>query len=263
MVEETQKIEIGAPCDPKLMSRKGTLGPIVCKQQYARVTSFVQQAIAEGAELLTGGKRPAHLPVGYFVEPTILKVTPQHKIWREEVFGPVLAVLTFKTEMEALKLANDSEYGLAAAIMTNVIQSHFSLPTLCLSLSLSSSSSSSSPCFPFVASVEIKFFCFQFSFSLFLLCRCPSLSSPFPLSASLCALSLSLSLARALFPGHGTAATFDSQVARRHCVVGMQSTGLFAVTLGWVEKVGCRSRIGAMGDGQLLGSETSVALQYR
>ena len=59
---------------------------------------------------------PASCPRGgFFVAPTVFKVTPGHKIWREEVFGPVLSVLTFRTEAQALQLANDSEFGLGGA----------------------------------------------------------------------------------------------------------------------------------------------------
>jgi acyl-CoA reductase-like NAD-dependent aldehyde dehydrogenase len=73
-------------------------------------------AITDGAELLIGGGSdavPASCPRGgFFVAPTVFKVTPGHKIWREEVFGPVLSVLTFRNEAQALQLANDSEFGL-------------------------------------------------------------------------------------------------------------------------------------------------------
>ncbi len=77
----------------------------------------MQSAKAEGATLLTGGGRPPSLPPasgGYFVAPTVFAgVTPAMRVWREEIFGPVLSVATFKTEAEAIALANDSEYGLA------------------------------------------------------------------------------------------------------------------------------------------------------
>ena len=59
-----------------------------------------------------------HLPKGYFIQPTALEVTPSMRIWREEVFGPVLSVLTFKTEEEAIELANASHYGLGAAVIS-------------------------------------------------------------------------------------------------------------------------------------------------
>ena len=59
-----------------------------------------------------------HLPKGYFIEPTALAVTPSMRVWRDEVFGPVLAVATFKTEEEAIRLANESHYGLGAAVIS-------------------------------------------------------------------------------------------------------------------------------------------------
>lgn len=80
----------------------------------------VQEAHAEGATLLTGGKRPQHLPKGYFVEPTVFtNVKPEMRLWREEVFGPVLASATFSTEEEAIAIANGSEFGLAGAVITD------------------------------------------------------------------------------------------------------------------------------------------------
>jgi betaine-aldehyde dehydrogenase len=71
------------------------------------------------AALATGGSRPAAFNAGYFVEPTIFAdVRREARIWKEEIFGPVLAVTTFRSEDEAVALANDSEFGLAAAVMT-------------------------------------------------------------------------------------------------------------------------------------------------
>ena len=79
-----------------------------------------QGAKTEGATLLTGGKRPGHLPKGYFVEPTVfLNVKPEMRLWREEVFGPVLASATFSSEEEALAIANATEFGLAGAVITD------------------------------------------------------------------------------------------------------------------------------------------------
>jgi betaine-aldehyde dehydrogenase len=78
-----------------------------------------QVAKSEGAKLLTGGKRPANIHRGYFVEPTVfIGVKPSMRIWREEVFGPVLAAATFSTEEEAIEIANGSVYGLAAAVIS-------------------------------------------------------------------------------------------------------------------------------------------------
>ena len=79
----------------------------------------MQVAKKEGGKLLTGGKRPAGLDRGYYVQPTVFTgMTPDMRLWREEVFGPVLAAMTFKTEEEAVQLANDSEFGLAGAVIS-------------------------------------------------------------------------------------------------------------------------------------------------
>jgi acyl-CoA reductase-like NAD-dependent aldehyde dehydrogenase len=87
------------------------------------VAQLVQDAIAAGAKLLCGGHAPADLEKGYFYAPTLLKdVTPDNPLFRNEVFGPVMSVTPFDTEAEAIALANDTEYGLAAYIWTNNLQ---------------------------------------------------------------------------------------------------------------------------------------------
>ncbi|KAG6542962.1 hypothetical protein Mapa_015654 [Marchantia paleacea] len=87
--------------------------------QYKKVMNFIKVAQEEGATLLCGGKRPANMEKGYFVEATVLSdVKPSMQIWREEVFGPVLTITTFKTEDEAIDLANDTEYGLGGAVIS-------------------------------------------------------------------------------------------------------------------------------------------------
>lgn len=100
------------------------LGPINNGMQYGKVTAYIAKAIEEGCKLVCGGGKPAGLPEeyagGFFVAPTIFTgVTPAHTLFREEVFGPVATVTTFKTEEEAIALANDSDFGLAAAIFTS------------------------------------------------------------------------------------------------------------------------------------------------
>jgi betaine-aldehyde dehydrogenase len=91
--------------------------------QYERVLKFVSNARNEGATVLCGGVRPEHLKKGYFVEPAIVSnVTTSMEIWREEVFGPALCVKTFSTEDEAIQLANDSQYGLAGAVLSNDLE---------------------------------------------------------------------------------------------------------------------------------------------
>ncbi|MET7567923.1 aldehyde dehydrogenase family protein [Streptomyces sp. NPDC005492] len=98
-------------------------GPLVSEQQRAKTESYVAAALAEGAVLRSGGKRPEPTPTrpatGYFYEPTVLdQCHREMTVVREEVFGPVLTVETFRTEDEAVALANDTEYGLAGAVWT-------------------------------------------------------------------------------------------------------------------------------------------------
>ena len=99
--------------------RHRPLGPIVNKAQYDKVLSFISDAQAEGAKLVVGGSgRPPAVSTGYFVAPTVFEVEPSHSLWREEVFGPVLGVKSFRTEAEAIALANDSSFGLAANVFS-------------------------------------------------------------------------------------------------------------------------------------------------
>ncbi|KAJ6801345.1 betaine aldehyde dehydrogenase 1, chloroplastic-like [Iris pallida] len=96
------------------------LGPVVSAVQYAKIKKFISTAKSEGATILSGGGRPKHLKKGYFIEPTIITdVETSMQIWREEVFGPVLCVKTFKSEDEAIELANDTQYGLGGAVISN------------------------------------------------------------------------------------------------------------------------------------------------
>lgn len=104
---------MGDTLDPKT-----ALGPLADKAQYERVMSFLEAGKSSGAEILTGGTRKGNK--GYFVEPTIY-VNPYTaaSIYTDEIFGPVLTVRTFKTEEEAIELANDSTYGLAGSLYTS------------------------------------------------------------------------------------------------------------------------------------------------
>lgn len=95
------------------------LGPVVSEGQYEKIKRFISTAKAEGATILCGGSRPQHLEKGYYIAPTIITdVKPSMQVWREEIFGPVLCVKTFKTEEEAIELANDTQYGLAGAVLS-------------------------------------------------------------------------------------------------------------------------------------------------
>jgi betaine-aldehyde dehydrogenase len=113
LAAEAKKITIGDGMTPGVL-----LGPLVSKSQYEKVLRYIDIGRNE-ASLVSGGARPAHLNTGYFVEPTIFADVPATaRIWQEEIFGPVLAVTIFKAEEEAVALANNSEFGLAAAVMS-------------------------------------------------------------------------------------------------------------------------------------------------
>jgi aldehyde dehydrogenase (NAD+) len=100
------------------------IGPVTTAPQYRKILDYIDIAKAEGARCLLGGgpATSADLPGGQFVEPTIFTdVTPGMRIAREEVFGPVLSILGFDDEAEAIRLANDTIYGLAAGVWTTDI----------------------------------------------------------------------------------------------------------------------------------------------
>ncbi|KAF7135098.1 hypothetical protein RHSIM_Rhsim08G0167700 [Rhododendron simsii] len=114
LVKWCKNIKISDP-----MEEGCRLGPVVSAGHHEKVMKFISTAESEGATILCGGARPQHLTKGYFVEPTIITdVTTSMQIWREEVFGPVLCVKTFSTEDEAIELANDTQYGLGAAVIS-------------------------------------------------------------------------------------------------------------------------------------------------
>ncbi|MFF9123403.1 aldehyde dehydrogenase family protein [Streptomyces sp. NPDC014889] len=118
LARRAQRIRLGRGTAPGV-----ECGPLVSERQRARIEAYVASALAEGAVPRCGGKRPepaeTRPATGYFYEPTVLDhCTRQMKVVREEVFGPVLTVETFRTEHEAVALANDTEYGLAGAVWT-------------------------------------------------------------------------------------------------------------------------------------------------
>jgi aldehyde dehydrogenase (NAD+) len=96
------------------------IGPVVNERQFERVQALIQSGIDEGARLVAGGVgRPEGLNRGYFVRPTIFAdVTPGMTIEREEIFGPVLSMIPFDTEEEAVRIANDTPYGLTNYVQT-------------------------------------------------------------------------------------------------------------------------------------------------
>ncbi|MGX7681358.1 aldehyde dehydrogenase family protein [Jatrophihabitans sp. DSM 45814] len=102
----------GDPWDPNNFQ-----GPSISETQRQKVLGLIQSGIASGATLITGGGIPEHLPVGYFVQPTLLSnVDPQSQIGQEEIFGPVITVTPYDTEQEAIDIANDTIYGLSGEV---------------------------------------------------------------------------------------------------------------------------------------------------
>lgn len=119
MVARAKKIKVGAGLDEKT-----EMGPLVSETQMKRVMEYIEVGKKEGAKLEVGGDKPAdkNLGNGYFVSPTIFSnVKPDMRIAQEEIFGPVVVIEKFKTEDEAIELANDSQYGLAGAVFSNDI----------------------------------------------------------------------------------------------------------------------------------------------
>lgn len=112
LLEGVKAFKVGAPEDNSL------IGPMVSKKQYERVQSYIRKGIEEGATLLVGGEgHPKGLEAGNFAQPTIfVDVTNDMTIAREEIFGPVLSVITYKDEADAIRIANDSAYGLHAYV---------------------------------------------------------------------------------------------------------------------------------------------------
>jgi acyl-CoA reductase-like NAD-dependent aldehyde dehydrogenase len=108
-------IKIGDPRDPSTV-----LGPLIREQQRTRVEGLVQSGIEQGAELLTGGKRPDGFEKGFFYEPTVFIGPNDLRIAQEEIFGPVLTVVPYSgTDADAVRIANDSAYGLGGGVVAN------------------------------------------------------------------------------------------------------------------------------------------------
>ena len=119
LVAKAQAVKLG---DPNDMDTE--MGPVACERQFDKVMEYIEIALAEGATLLTGGKKPSFAgPQALFVEPTIFgDVDNQMRIAQEEVFGPVLCLIPYDTDEEAISIANDTPFGLAAGIWTRDIK---------------------------------------------------------------------------------------------------------------------------------------------
>lgn len=124
LVAHSERIKVGPGMDSPDM------GPLVSDEQYERVLGYINIGREEGARVVTGGGRPSRFDRGYFVAPTVFdEVRPTMRIAQEEIFGPVLSVLTFDDEEEALQIANNVKYGLVAGIFTSDINRAMRLAT--------------------------------------------------------------------------------------------------------------------------------------
>ncbi|WLH38464.1 aldehyde dehydrogenase family protein [Pseudomonas sp. FP2196] len=109
-----ETIRVAEPFDPDV-----EMGALVNQAQYQRVLGHIDRGLSAGAKLICGGNRPADLPHGYFLQPTVFTDVPlDSALWCEEIFGPVLCVRRFSSETEAIALANDSQFGLVASVVT-------------------------------------------------------------------------------------------------------------------------------------------------
>jgi len=114
LVERVARLRVGVPLDPAT-----EIGPLIHPEHWERVARYIALGQEEGARLVTGGRRPAQLPVGNYLEPAVFTgVSNAMRIAQEEIFGPVLVVIPFETEEDAVCLANDVRYGLAAYLWT-------------------------------------------------------------------------------------------------------------------------------------------------
>ena len=116
-----EAMEVAEKTDVDIANKEGRhIGPVVSKVQYDKIQNLIHEGIKEGAKLVAGGPdRPAHLNKGYFVKPTVFAdVNNEMTIAKEEIFGPVVSIIPFSTEEEAIKISNDTAYGLTNYIQT-------------------------------------------------------------------------------------------------------------------------------------------------
>lgn len=126
VIARVEAIKIGDPLDTTVM-----MGAQASKIQFDKISSYIALGKEEGAEVLTGGdvnKLQGDLESGYYIKPTLFKGTNNMRIFQEEIFGPVLAVTTFKTVEEAIEIANDTIYGLGAGVWTRDAHELYQVP---------------------------------------------------------------------------------------------------------------------------------------
>lgn len=118
LAEETRKIKIGNGMEEGVL-----LGPLVNRNQYDGTLKAIASGLEAGARLVCGGERPAHLDKGFYLQPTVFADVPEDSwIWNEEIFGPVVCIRPFDSEAEAIASANNSRFGLGAAVMSKDLE---------------------------------------------------------------------------------------------------------------------------------------------
>ncbi len=118
VAERAKHIRVGDPTDPRT-----ELGPLIGPEHHARVMGYIASAREQGARVLAGGERPPELRSGNFLQATVIADVDEHmRVFQEEIFGPVLVAMPFADEAEAIRLANATQYGLAAYVWTNDIR---------------------------------------------------------------------------------------------------------------------------------------------
>eukprot|EP00811_Abedinium_folium_P001625 NODE_11490_length_1283_cov_9.074394.p1 GENE.NODE_11490_length_1283_cov_9.074394~~NODE_11490_length_1283_cov_9.074394.p1 ORF type:complete len:319 (-),score=100.10 NODE_11490_length_1283_cov_9.074394:327-1247(-) len=123
VVKRTEAIKTGDPLDPSTM-----MGAQVSQTQHQRIADYINIGTAEGAKVMTGGLVNDVVAGGYYIKPTILSGTNNMRVFQEEIFGPVTAATKFKTEEEAIAIANDSIYGLGAGVWTRDAHQAYQVP---------------------------------------------------------------------------------------------------------------------------------------
>jgi aldehyde dehydrogenase (NAD+) len=114
-------VRVGISTDPATQ-----MGPLAMQRQLERVESYIARGVKQGADLVTGGRRPAHLKEGYFIEPTLFaNVDSKGDISQDEIFGPVLSLIPCKDDDDAVRIANDSRYGLFGSVLTNDVNAAY------------------------------------------------------------------------------------------------------------------------------------------
>ena len=123
IAEVMKGIKIGNSEDPETQ-----LGPLAMKRQLERVEMYIEEGRKSGADLVTGGQRPAHMNKGYFIEPTLFaNVDNKSRIAQEEIFGPVLCLIPAEDEEDAIRIANESDYGLNGSVLTGDPQAAYDI----------------------------------------------------------------------------------------------------------------------------------------